>query len=129
LRPVTGAGPFPAVLLNDGRELNSEVLDHLPPDFGRVVVLAVDYPEEIPYTLDVSALLWRPRELQRAFRRIPALFSLGGTYLAQRRDVDSLRVAIVATSFAVPFATIAAAIDERIRNVGLVYGAADFAHV
>jgi fermentation-respiration switch protein FrsA (DUF1100 family) len=43
--------------------------------------------------------------------------------------VDSTRLAIVATSFAVPFATIAAAVDERFRNVGLIYGAGDFARV
>lgn len=129
LRPATGAGPFPGVLLDDGRELNSRVLDYLPADFGSVVVLALDYPAEIPYTLDLGVALRRSRELHEALRRIPALFSLGSTYLAQRTDVDSQRVAIVATSFAVPFAVIAAAINDHIRNVGLVYGAADFPQV
>jgi fermentation-respiration switch protein FrsA (DUF1100 family) len=36
---------------------------------------------------------------------------------------------IVATSFAVPFATIAAVMDVRFRDVGLIYGAGDFATV
>ena len=48
LRPSTGAR-LPAILLNDGRELNSKAIEYLPPEFGDVVVLSVDYPEAIPY--------------------------------------------------------------------------------
>src|SRR5918992_4038766 len=49
LRPRQRGGPLPAVLLNDGRELNSAALDYLPPEFGDVIVLSLDYPERIPY--------------------------------------------------------------------------------
>ena len=129
LRPADSAAALPGVLLNDGRELNSEVLRYLPPDFGDVVVLALDYPEELPYEIDLKTMLFRSGRLVAAARRIPAIFSLGAAYLVRRDDVDSARVAVAATSFAVPFATIAAAIDQRFRNVALVYGAGNFAEV
>jgi hypothetical protein len=129
LRPAAGAGPFPAVLLEDGREFNSSVIDFLPPRFGDVIVLALDYPPELPYTLQLPELLRHQRDVMRAARTIPALFSLGGMYLAQRRDVDSARIAVAATSFAVPFAVIAAAMDQRFRDVALVYGAGDFTRI
>jgi hypothetical protein len=112
-----------AVLLQDGRELNSEALRYLPLEFGDVVVLSLDYPEELPYAISVSDLMLRGTDLRRAASRVPRMFSLGADYLVSRSDVDTTRVALVATSFAVPFATQAAALDSRFVNVGLIYGA------
>lgn len=129
LRPRQGTGPFPAVLLNDGRELNSDALQYLPAEFGDVVVLSLDYPERIPYDLDPLSLLSRSGEIRRELRRIPRLFSLGAAYLTQRDDVTASRTALVVTSFAVPFGVLAAAEDERFQNVGLVYGAGDLGSV
>ena len=125
LRPRRGKGPFPAVLLNDGRELNSAALDYLPPEFGDVVVLSLDYPARLPEEFDPLTLLLESDQIRRELRRIPRLFSLGGAYLTQRADVDSSRLALVVTSFAVPFGVQAAAEDRRFRNVGLIYGAGD----
>jgi len=119
----------PAILLNDGRELNSSAIDYLPPDFGDVVVLSIDYPEAIPYTVGVKDLVFNGGTIRKAARLIPASFSLAGEWLSLREDVDAARVGIVATSFAVPFATIAAVMDARFRDVGLIYGAGDFATV
>jgi hypothetical protein len=130
VRPVGGTPRcYAAILLQDGREENSGVIGRLPPEFGNVVVLALDYPRELPYALRLRDVVIRGEELKRAARQIPALFSLGATYLAQRTDVDTSRIGIAATSFAVPFATIAAAADERFRNVALVYGAGDLSSV
>lgn len=129
LRPAEGGGPYAAVLLEDGRELDSRALEYLPREFGDVVVLALDYPSELPYAVDARVLVRDRERLLRAARRVPALFSLGGVYLAQRADVDSARLALVASSFAVPFATIAAAMDARFRNVALIYGAGRMAEV
>lgn len=131
LRPGRGAGNgrYPAILLNDGRELNSGAIDYLPPDFGDLVVLSFDYPPELPYRIDLTTLLARRATVRKSARLIPASFSLGASYLERRADVDSTRIAIAATSFAVPFAVIAAASDERFRNVALVYGAGDLAGV
>lgn len=131
LRPARTASTrrYPAVLLEDGRELNSRAIEFLPADFGEVVVLSLDYPEELPYEIDLSALFWRSDRLRGAARRIPPIFSLGADYLVSRGDVDASRVSLVATSFAVPFAVIAAAADTRFVNVGLVYGAGRMADV
>jgi fermentation-respiration switch protein FrsA (DUF1100 family) len=120
---------YPAVVLQDGREENSNVIGRLPAEFGDVVVLALDYPSELPYVMRLRDVVLHGERLQGAARKIPALFSLGASYLAQRTDVDSSRLAIAATSFAVPFATIAAAADDRFRNVALVYGAGDLPSV
>jgi hypothetical protein len=125
LRPRRGKGPFPAVLLNDGRELNSAAVDYLPAEFGDVVVLSLDYPARLPEEFDPLTLLVQSDQVRRELRRIPRLFSLGGAYLSQRTDVDSTRLALVVTSFAVPFGVQAAAEDHRFRNVGLIYGAGD----
>lgn len=119
----------PAILLNDGRELNSRAIDYLPPDFGDVVVLSIDYPEAIPYAVGVKDLVMHGGAIRKAARLIPPSFSLAGEWLSLREDVDAARVGLVATSFAVPFATIAAVMDARFRDVGLIYGAGDFATV
>jgi len=129
LRPRQREGPFPAVLLNDGRELNSAALQYLPQEFGDVIVLSLDYPEKIPYELNLRTLLFENAELKRELRRIPRVFSLGAAYLAQRAEVDRARIAMVVTSFAVPFGVLSAAEDQRFRNVGLIYGAGDLATV
>lgn len=112
-----------AVLLQNGRELNSAALQYLPPDFGDVVVLSLDYPEELPYAISIGDLILRGNDLQRSAARIPRMFSLAADYLVGRSDVDPARVIMVATSFAVPFATQTAALDERFANVALIYGA------
>lgn len=125
LRPRSDAGCHPAVLLQDGREENSGVIERLPDEFGDIVVLSLDYPEEMPYAVQLRDVVRSGDRIDRAAREIPALFLLGAAYLATRRDVDATRMAIAATSFAVPFATIAAAADARFANVALVYGAGD----
>jgi fermentation-respiration switch protein FrsA (DUF1100 family) len=112
-----------AVLLQDGRELNSRAIESLPADFGDIVVLSLDYPEELPYKIELRKFFTDVDRLRRAARRISSTLSLGADYLSARDDVDSSRLAIVASSFGVPFAVIAAAGDERFVNVGLVYGA------
>jgi hypothetical protein len=128
LRPAS-ATRLPAILLNDGRELNSRAIDYLPAEFGDVVVLSVDYPEAIPYSIGVKDLILNGGDIRKAARLIPASFSLAAEWLSSRNDVDPTRVGLVATSFAVPFATIAAAMDARFRDIGLIYGAGDFASV
>jgi hypothetical protein len=122
-------GCFAAVLLQDGREENSGVIGRLPSEFGDVVVLSLDYPKELPYTVELSDFLLRSGTLRDGARQIPAAFSLAASYLTQRLDVDTTRIAIAATSFAVPFAVIAAAADERFRNVALIYGAGSLSSV
>lgn len=128
LRPVTGIC-HPAVLLQNGREENSAVIGRLPDEFGDVVVLALDYPDAMPMAIQLSDVVQHRDRLHNAAKLIPTQFLLGAAYLAQRGDVDSARLSIAATSFAVPFATIAAAAEPRFRNVALIYGAGDLPQV
>ena len=125
VRPAGDSGCYPAALLQDGREENSGVIGRLPADYGNVVVLSLDYPPEIPYDIQLRDVLLHAHRLTSAAQKIPSLFGLGAEYLARRGDVDSTRITMAATSFAVPFATIAAAVDPRFHNVALVYGAGD----
>src|SRR5690606_13747489 len=97
--------------------------------FGDVVVLSLDYPDEMPMAIQLRDVILHERRLQQAAADIPSQFLMGAEYLATRADVDSARMALAATSFAVPFATIAAAADERFRNVALIYGAGDLSGV
>jgi fermentation-respiration switch protein FrsA (DUF1100 family) len=127
--PASESACLPAVLLQNGREENSGVIGRLPREFGKVVVLSLDYPAELPYAIRLPDVMRHTERLQRASRKIPAIFSLGAAYLQGRPDVDSARIALAATSFAVPFATIAAAMDPRFRNVALIYGAGDLPRV
>ena len=129
MQPTPDTGHLPAVLLEDGREENSGAIDRLPAEFGDVVVLSLDYPTSVPRAISLSDALFHADSLRTAAQRIPQMFSLGAVYLAQRGDVDTTRIAIAATSFAVPFATIAAAADTRFRNVALIYGAGDLSAV
>jgi fermentation-respiration switch protein FrsA (DUF1100 family) len=124
LRPRE-AGCYPGVVLQNGREEDSRVIDRLPIEFGDVVVVSLDYPAAMPGTIRLRDALLRADSLRGAARAIPAIFSLGAAYLAQRGDVDSTRIALAATSFAVPFASIAAAVDGRFKNLALIYGAGD----
>jgi fermentation-respiration switch protein FrsA (DUF1100 family) len=128
LRPLEGRC-HPAVLLQDGREENSAVIGRLPEEFGDVVVLALDYPDAMPMAIELGDVVLHSDRLHDAAAEIPARFLVGAAYLAQRRDVDSTRMAIAATSFAVPFATIAAAAEPRFQNVALIYGAGDLPRV
>jgi len=114
---------LPAMLLEDGREENGGVINRLPPEFGDMVVLSLDYPSELPDNPQIRDVTLNATTVRKGARMAPAMFSLGAGYLAQRPDVDSARVALVAASYAVPFGTIAAAMDQRLRNVALIYGA------
>jgi hypothetical protein len=129
LRPSGGPTCSAAVLLQDGREENSAVIGRLPAEFGDVVVLSLDYPTEVPQQLRLRDATVHAARVRDAARDIPSGFLLAAAYLAQRSDVDTTRLALAATSFAVPFATIAAAADTRFRNVALIYGAGDLPSV
>jgi len=129
MQPIPDTGHLPAVLLEDGREENSAAIERLPAEFGDVIVLSLDYPPSLPMSISVSDALFHSDALRATAQRIPQIFSLGAVYLAHRGDVDTTRIAIAATSFAVPFATIAAAADTRFRNVALIYGAGDLSAV
>jgi hypothetical protein len=129
LRPNGEPKCYAAVLLQNGREEDSGVIGRLPVEFGDVVVLSLDYPSAVPQVLRLTDAAVHAARVRVAARDIPAEFLLAATYLTGRTDVDTTRLALAATSFAVPFATIAAAADTRFREVALIYGAGDLPSV
>ena len=66
LRPMESRERRAAVLLEDGRELNSSAIDFLPADFGNVVVLSLDYPTDLPYAIDLRQFFSQSDRLRRA---------------------------------------------------------------
>lgn len=124
----SGPGPFPAAVLADGRELGRHALVYLPEGVD-VVVASPDYPDEFPMEHDLRVYWRNRRAIVEAADRVPAYFMALADYLAARPDVDSTRIVLAASSFAVPFATIAAAVDPRFRNIALIYGGADLAEM
>lgn len=125
-----GQARFPAYVLAAGIETGRRAVTF--PDVRDAVLLACDYPLRIPASLTPSAF-WRGLpQLRRALVDTPATLLLAVDYLARRPDVDAGRITIVGASFGVPAATVAAALDTRIRAAALLYGGGDlpllFAH-
>jgi hypothetical protein len=125
LMPPEAGAAVPAVLLNAGLWIGSGVVEALPHEFGDIAILSLDYPEGLPRRLRAAEVWSKRRSLLRAGRETVARFSLAGEFLALHDRVDAERVAIIGGSFAVPFSGMAAAIDDRFRNVALIYGAGE----
>jgi fermentation-respiration switch protein FrsA (DUF1100 family) len=120
----------PAYLIAAGVETGRRAATF--PDVPDAVLAACDYPIQVPTTLEPS-MFWRGLpELRKALVDSPATLLLATDYLAQRPDVDPQAIGIVGASFGVPAATVAAALDTRLRAAALLYGGADlpllFAH-
>ncbi len=125
-----GAPPLPGYLITAGVETGRHAVTF--PDVGDAVLMACDYPLHLPESLEPS-IFWRGLpELRRALVDSPATLLLAVDYLAHRPDVDPEAIALVGASFGVPSATVAAALDLRVRAVALLYGGGDlpllFAH-
>jgi hypothetical protein len=128
--PPDGGTRLPAYLIAAGVETGRRAVTF--PDVRDAVLLACDYPLNVPTRLEPS-FFWRGLpELRRALIDSPATLLLAIDYLAGRPDVDPRRIAVVGASFGVPSATVAAALDGRVRAVALLYGGGDlpllFAH-
>jgi hypothetical protein len=120
----------PAYLIAAGVETGRRAATF--PDVPDAVLAACDYPIQIPTRLEPSAF-WRGLpEIRKALVDSPAVLLLATDYLARRPDVDPQAIGIVGASFGVPAATVAAALDTRLRAAALLYGGADlpllFAH-
>jgi hypothetical protein len=129
LMPPDAGAHVPAVLVNAGLWIGSGVVEALPGEFGDIAILSLDYPESLPGRLRAAEVWSKRHTLLRAGRETVARFSLAGEFLALHDRVDADRVAIIGGSFAVPFSGMAAAIDDRFRNVALIYGAGELPSV
>lgn len=121
---------YPGYLIAAGYETGRRAVTF--PRVSGFLLIACDYPFDIPAEVSGRAF-WRALPaLRRAVLDSPATLLLALDYLASRPDVDPDAIAVVGASVGVPFATVAAALDRRARAAALLYGGGDlkllFAH-
>lgn len=123
----TAGRELPAIVLVAGRETGRRAAAVVPgPVEG--VVLAVEYPAEIPAELGAGALLRRLPSIRRSAVRMPGVIRGAARYLAALPQVDSTSIALVGVSFGVPFAAPAGK-DPLFRGVALHHGGAGLARL
>lgn len=122
-RPPVEADGWPGVVLVAGRETGRRAAQVVPGPL-EAVVLAVEYPAEVPTELEPGPLLDALPEIRRSAYRVPGVIVSAGRFLAAEPDVDPSRIALVGVSFGVPFAAPAAR-DTLFRGVALHHGGAD----
>ena len=115
----------PVLIVLGGHRTGSDAVD-LFGDVGDRVVVGVDYPYDGPEKVRGPGQLLKTLPLARQAMRdtVPAV-SLALDWVLAQPWADADRVIIVGASLGVPFATTAAARDQRIRGALLVHGAAD----
>ena len=108
-----------------GHRTGSDAVD-LFGEVGERAVVALDYPYEGPEKVrGVRQVLSTVPLARKAFRDTPAAVSLVLDWVEAQPWADTERLVIIGASLGVPFATLAAARDERIDGALLVHGAAD----
>jgi hypothetical protein len=121
---------YPAFVIVGGYESGRRAVTF--PRFPGVVFLACDYPFELPERLNGAVFLKTLPALNRTLVDFSASLLLAVDYLSSRPDVDPASLAVVGASVGVPFATVATALDARVRGAALLYGGGDlprlFAH-
>lgn len=115
----------PVLIVLGGHRTGSDAVD-LFGDVGERVVVGVDYPYDGPEKVHGLGQVLKtiPLARQAMLDTVPAV-SLGLDWLLTQPWADAERIVIVGASLGVPFATTAAARDDRIRGAMLVHGAAD----
>jgi dienelactone hydrolase len=125
LRPADSAGLLPVMVVLGGHRTGRDAVELVGDVRGRAVV-ALDYPYDGPHSLrgwrQIAAAL---PGIRKALLDAPPALSLALDWLHQQPWVDRDRVLIIGVSLGVPFATAAAARDERFAALALVHGAAD----
>ena len=115
----------PVLIVLGGHRTGSDAVD-LFGDVGDRVVVGVDYPYEGPEKVRGTGQILKtiPLARQAMLDTVPAV-SLALDWILTQPWADEDRVIVVGASLGVPFATTAAARDQRIRGAMLVHGAAD----
>jgi dienelactone hydrolase len=128
LRLIRDAEPLskrPVLIVLGGHRTGSDAVE-LFGDVGDRVVVGVDYPYDGPEKVRGMSQILRtiPLARQAMLDTVPAV-SLALDWILAQPWADAERVIIIGGSLGVPFATTAAARDERVRGAMLVHGAAD----
>ncbi len=122
-RPARGVTGGYGIVMVAGRETGREAAAIVPPPIDGLV-LAIEYPGQIPEELELGELVRRFPEIRRGALRMPGIVMGGGHWLADHSEVDPGRIVLVGVSFGVPFAAPAAR-DPTFQGVALLYGGAD----
>lgn len=117
----------PAVVLIGGFDTGRHAVRLLPIDMQQVIV-SPDYPPEFDFEEDAEALR-RLGELRDASWDAAAILLLAADYLETRPEVDGERLVLVGASLGGFFAALAGAIDDRFRNVALLYTGGDLPRI
>jgi hypothetical protein len=127
LRTPAGSGPdpYPAIVLAAGRYAGRQAAAVIPGPLEQVV-LAVEYPADIPERMNAGAWIRGLPAFVRAAHRMPGLLRGAGHYLRGLEEVDAARLTLVGVSFGVPFAAVAGQ-DRVFTGVALHFGGADIA--
>jgi hypothetical protein len=128
--PVAAPGegvvpPYPAVILAAGRYAGRQAAAVIPGPLEQVV-LAVEYPADIPERMSAAAWIHGLPAFVRAAHRMPGLLRGAGHFMSALPEVDPARLTLVGVSFGVPFAA-AAGQDRIFTGVALHFGGADIA--
>jgi hypothetical protein len=126
VRAPTGASVgvrYPAWLMAAGMGTGRRAVNH--PRVRGIVMMACDYPIKIPRKLEPKGFWRAVPEFRRGMMDAPPTLLLALDYLAHRPDVDSGSIVMVGGSFGVAAATVATALDTRIRAAALIYGGGD----
>lgn len=94
-------------------------------DTRGVIFASLEYPFDGDHKAKGLAVVAQVPAIRRALFDTPPAVSLALDYLLTRPDVDSTRVELVGASFGSPFATIAAARDQRVTRLWLAHGGGD----
>jgi dienelactone hydrolase len=125
VRPSFADDRLPVLIILGGHRTGSDAVD-LFGDVGAKAVVALDYPYEGPQKVrGIGQIIEALPLARRAFRDTPPSVSLVVDWLEREDWADSGRLVIVGASLGVPFATLAAARDQRLAGAILVHGAAD----
>jgi dienelactone hydrolase len=124
-RPAAPAPPRTGVVLVAGRETGREAAAVIPGPLEEIV-LALEYPAELPVTGAAGEWVRRLPGMRRTAYRMPGMMRGAARWLAAQEEVDAGRMALVGVSYGVPFAA-AAGRDPLFRGVTLQHGGADLA--
>ncbi|MEW6719865.1 MAG: hypothetical protein AB1346_05405 [Thermodesulfobacteriota bacterium] len=123
--PRATAAPRAAIVTLGGLRHGVRALEYVE-DTGEFIVLAMDYPFEGKRSrLSTWELLRQVPAMRRAALDTPSAILLGVDYLYRRPEVDRDRIVLVGGSLGALFAPAAAAADDRITALALLFGAGD----
>ncbi|MEX2496699.1 MAG: hypothetical protein WD448_11455 [Woeseia sp.] len=125
IRDTVHDEPLPVLVVLGGHRTGSAAVE-LFGEVGERAVVALDYPYDGPERIrGLSQFGQALPQIRQAFLDTPPAVSLVVDWLIEQPWVDRGQILMVGVSLGVPFATTAAARDERLSGLLLVHGAAD----